>query len=167
MELFQKFGFEPVFFIAQIINFLILAFVFKKYLYKPVLKILKDREQKITKGLKDAEDARLALEEASKKKGDIIRSAMLEAGKIIDDTKTNVQKLREELMAQSRADAERLIMEARKQADFEMKRMESQAKDIALDLSKKLLERILDELFTKQEKEIILQRNIRKLSKYE
>ena len=64
MEILDSFGFDPVFFTAQIINFLILAFVFKKFLYKPVLKILSERSRKIAKGLADAENAKLALEKA-------------------------------------------------------------------------------------------------------
>ena len=61
MELLNEFGFNPPLFIAQIINFLILSFFFKLLLYKPILKMIKDRQNTIGKGLTDAENARVAL----------------------------------------------------------------------------------------------------------
>ncbi len=165
MELLKNFGFEPVFFTAQIINFLILAFIFKKYLYKPILKILKDRERTIASGLEDARAAQAALEKANAQKDEIIKRATLEAEKIIDDIKKNAEKLRDELLARSKSDASRIINDAREQATLEMKRVEEEAKSMALDLSRKLTERILEELFTKREKEIIVERNITKIQK--
>ena len=41
--------------IAQIVNFLILVWLLKRFLYKPVLKAIDDREQKVAAKLKDAE----------------------------------------------------------------------------------------------------------------
>lgn len=41
--------------IAQIINFFALVYLLKRYLYKPVLKAIDERENKITSQLKDAE----------------------------------------------------------------------------------------------------------------
>jgi F-type H+-transporting ATPase subunit b len=167
MEIFNNFGFEPTFFVAQIVNFLILAFLLKKYLYKPVLKVLKDREQKIAKGLRDAEDASLALEKAGEEKDQIIKAATLEAQKIIEETKKSAQELKEELMERSKKDADRIIKEAKDQAQIEIRSVEIQAKNMALSLSKKILDKILTEIFTKQEKDTIITRNIKKLEKYE
>lgn len=164
MELLENFGFEPVFFSAQIINFLILAFIFKKFLYKPILKVLRDREQKITKSLEDAEAARLALDEANSKKDVIIKNAVSESQKIIDETKKSAKLLREELIASAQIDTQRLIAQAKLAAQLEMDRAEERAKDISLSLAKSVLKRILSELFTKQEKDIIIQRNIKKLT---
>lgn len=167
MEILKNFGFEPVFFIAQIINFLILFVIFKKFLYQPILKILKDRQNSIAKGLEEAEAARKALDEASAQKDEIIKLAILEAEKIILETRKNAEGLREELIAAAKDAAERVINEAKEMADLEFQKAKGQAREISLELSRKVLERVLDELFTKQEKEKILERNIKKLGKYE
>jgi F-type H+-transporting ATPase subunit b len=44
--------------IAQTINFLILVWLLKRYLYNPILKALDDRERKVASRLKDAESAK-------------------------------------------------------------------------------------------------------------
>ena len=52
MELLKDFGFDPILLTAQIINFLIVLVVLKKFMYKPVLDMLKKRENDIKKGIK-------------------------------------------------------------------------------------------------------------------
>lgn len=42
--------------IAQIINFLVLVWLLKRFLYKPILKAIDEREKKIAAQIKDAED---------------------------------------------------------------------------------------------------------------
>lgn len=167
MQLFKDFGFEPTFFVAQIINFLILAFVFKKFLYKPVLKVLKDREHKIAQGIKDAESARLELEKAEARKDEILKKATLEAEKIIDETKKSAEQIREDILVSAKRDAEKIIQEGHTMAADALESAKTQAGDLALDISKRLLDKILSEMFTKQEKEKIMQKNIEKLNKYD
>lgn len=167
MEILQNFGFEPVLFAAQIVNFLILAFIFKKYLYKPILKVLAERKAKITQSLEDAQKAKDALEEADAKRDEIIKKASTESQKIIEEAKTGAEELKNEILAKSRVDGEKIIKDAREQIDTEMQKAVSEVKSMAIDLSQKVLERALSELFTKGEKEKILKRNITSLSKYE
>jgi F-type H+-transporting ATPase subunit b len=167
MEILDSFGFEPVFFTAQIINFLILAFVFKKFLYKPVLKLLNDRSKKIAQGLEDAQEARLALEKAEAQKDEIIRAATLEAEKIIDETRKSAKDLKQELLDFAKADAQKIIEEAKATADESMDQSRRQAKNLSIDISKRVLNRILSEMFTESEKEKILARNISRLKEYD
>lgn len=165
MEILNNFGFEPIFFTAQIINFLILFFVFKKFLYKPILKVLKNRAHAITKGLEDAENAKKALEDAGIQKEKIIAKAALEAEKIIKETRTNAQSIREEIFNKSKVEAEKIIAQSRDSALLELAAVKDQALDISLELTQKVLDRVLAEFFTKEEKEKILSRNIKGLSK--
>ena len=167
MEILNNFGFEPIFFGAQIVNFLILAFVFKKFLYKPVLKLLKDRQKQIERGISDAEAAHVALEKASTERDDIIKSATIEAEKIIDETKKSAESTRDEIIAKAKADSEKIIAEAKQTAKDEFEKAINEAKIAAVDLSKNLLDRILSEMFNENEKEKIMARNIKRLEKYE
>ncbi|PIT89407.1 MAG: ATP synthase F0 subunit B [Candidatus Levybacteria bacterium CG10_big_fil_rev_8_21_14_0_10_36_7] len=167
MEIIKDFGLQPEFFIAQIINFLILAFVFKKFLYKPILKILNDREEKVRKGIEDADKAHAELENATIKSEKFLQKAALQAEKIIEETKKSADNIRVELLGKSQADANKIINEAREQAKLEAQKSEKDAKTLALGLSEKVLEKVLGELFTKEEKSKILKRNISKLEKYE
>ena len=41
--------------IAQIVNFIVLVWLLKRFLYKPILKAIDEREKKIATQIKDAE----------------------------------------------------------------------------------------------------------------
>lgn len=167
MEILNNFGFEPVFFAAQIINFLILFFIFKKFLYKPILGVLKNRAHAITKGLEDAENAKKALEDAEVQKDKIIAKAALEAERIIKETRANAQGIREEILNKSREEAEKIIAQSRDAALLELTAVKDQARDISLELTQKVLDRVLAEFFTKEERERIFARNVERLARYE
>lgn len=167
MEILKNFGFEPVLFAAQIVNFLILAFIFKKFMYKPVLKILKERQMKIKKGIEEAELAHASLISAEEKRDEILKKTTIEAEKIIENAKTLAEDVKNTVLEKSKVDAEKIISEGKKQVILEMEKAETQAKEIALVLSEKILEKVIEDLFTKGEKEKILQRNIKILEKHE
>lgn len=163
MEIFKNFGFQPEFFFAQIVNFLVLAFVFKKFLYKPILKALRDRAEKIRLGIEDAEKSHLALEKANTQKDEIIKKASSEADKIIAMTKGEAESIKSEIVLSAKNESNRIISEAKIQAQAEFEKAEIEAKKIALTISEQLLDKIISEMFTKEEKEKILKRNIQKL----
>ncbi|MEO8772673.1 MAG: hypothetical protein ABI402_21435 [Ferruginibacter sp.] len=83
--------------IAQVINFLILVWLLKKYLYKPILNAVNEREKKITDQLKDAEDKKAAAlkEQADFKKQyeDFDRQKKALMDKAVADADTEKQKL--------------------------------------------------------------------------
>ena len=61
----EAFGIQPLLLAAQIVNFLILAYILKRFLYKPVLEVLKKREKKIKDGLQAAEEGQAFLDKAN------------------------------------------------------------------------------------------------------
>ncbi len=42
--------------LAQIVNFLILVYLLKRFLYGPIIRAMQEREKKIARRLQDAED---------------------------------------------------------------------------------------------------------------
>lgn len=167
MEILENFGFEPGFFVAQIVNFLILAFVFKKFMYKPLLKLMHDREQKIKTGIDEANLAHEALEKANMQRDKIIAKASIEAEEIVQETKISAQKIKESMLEESKLAADKILKDAQLQIKIEMEKVEKDAKNLALDLSKSILDKVIHEMFTKEEKEKILKRNIQRLTNYE
>ena len=56
MEIIKNFGIDPLLLIAQIVNFLIIFYILKRFALKPILDILKKRENTIKEGLREAEE---------------------------------------------------------------------------------------------------------------
>lgn len=166
IEILNQFGFNPYLFFGQIVNFLILAFIFKKFLYKPILKTLNERKKKITKGLRDAEEAAKALADADSEKEVILVKASKEAEKILEETKKSAEEMRDEILTGARTDADKIIKSAKAQVDAQMDEMEKRAKKASLDNSVAILEKVLDGLFTKDEKRKIMEKNMKVLSEH-
>src|SRR5690606_29631751 len=133
MEILEQFGFDPLLFIGQIINFLILFVVFKKFLYKPILTTLINRENKIKEGLKDAEKAHLAKESAEAERDVIIKNASQEAQTILADTKKAADELKATILEESKTEADKILASAREQAAIEMEKMKKEAAGISLE----------------------------------
>lgn len=163
MEILSEFGFDLRLFIAQILNFLVLAFLFKKFLYKPLLGAVKKREEEIKRGLANAEKAEKALMSAEEKKDEVLNAAAKEAEKIINDSRKSAQAESERILLETKSESERIIRNAKEQADLEKKAIEKQISTIAIEASQRILNSVISELFTDKEKDEILKRSLKKI----
>ena len=53
-KILSDFGVQPILLLAQIVNFLILLILLKKFLYKPILQVLEKRKETIDEATKQA-----------------------------------------------------------------------------------------------------------------
>ncbi len=116
--------------IAQVINFLILVWLLKRFLYKPILKAIDEREKKIAGQIKDANDKKAAAikEEADFKKRnddfDAQKKALMD--KAVSDTNAQRDKLLED--AKNEANALRDKLEKAEKEKQESAELASAAK---------------------------------------
>ena len=47
----EQFGFQWQLFISQVISFCVVAFLLQRFAYKPILKVLEERRQRIAEGI--------------------------------------------------------------------------------------------------------------------
>jgi F-type H+-transporting ATPase subunit b len=155
-SILESFGFNPMLFLAQIVNFLLLAFVFQRFLYKPLLSVIKNREEKIHKGLLDSDQAKKLLEETETRKKEILRETQKESDSIIENARSLASEIREKSLIQAKADTEKLLSEAKLQANLEMEKMQREIKNMSLDASEAILKKIVSTTLTKEEQEKFL-----------
>jgi F-type H+-transporting ATPase subunit b len=165
MDILHVFGFDLKLFIGQAINFLILVFIFKKFLYTPILRVLKEREDGIKKGLEDAKSAAEALERSGKESADILKSAKQGAREIMDNTRKASEEIKKEMIDRSKTEFEKIVEQARVQAGLEMRRMEKELQVMALGLSQKLLASVIEKVFTQDDKDRILRKAVESIEK--
>lgn len=120
-QLIHAFGIDTKLIIIQIINFIALMAVLSYFLYKPLLKMLQDREDKIKQGLKDAETANKAKEEAEKEKQTILSDAHKEAEQVSERAKSHAEEKRAAIVAEAESKAEHIMSQA-EQAGVEIKK---------------------------------------------
>lgn len=166
MEILNNFGFNPMLFVAQIINFIIVFFVLKKILYKPVLDMLKKRDAEIKKGLKDKEDAEILLKQTQEKETEILQKAQERAEKIIADAKLEANETRDLTIENARKEAERMINQANETISQETRLAEDHLTAKIGGIAIGLLEKSLIGIFGKKEQEAILKKAELELKKH-
>lgn len=106
--------------LLQILNFGVLFFILAKFLFRPIMKILDERSEKIREGLALTEKNREAEERIEKKSKEILGKAEKQSAKIIETARTESKQLGKELIQTAKAEAEKVV--AREHAAF-MERM--------------------------------------------
>lgn len=129
--------------------------------------MIQTRRVKIEQGLEDAQRAAADRENAEKEKQAILKEASSEARTILDDTRTAAQGIQEEILEQARKEADKIIADAKEEAQTEFENMKKQIQKVSLDLSEKILENVTRDLFTKEEKAVIMKRSIQKIKNIE
>ena len=165
MDILEKFGVEPILLIAQIVNFLIILFILKKFLYKPVLDLLNKRKITIKEGLAQAEEARLKLEKVIIEEKQILKNAQLQARKIVEDSRQEALDSAREIQEEGKKQTEKMLNDARNQIGREFQETE---KKLAVNVSKiavAFLEKSLERFFSNKEQEVIMKEALSRIKK--
>jgi F-type H+-transporting ATPase subunit b len=130
------------------ISFVILLVLFFKWGYPAVVKTMKAREDRIKDDLEGAEGAKTEAETVLNEYRAQLADARAEAGRIIDEARQAADQVRRDLIARAETDAADL--RARAQEDIRlageraMADLRSRVSDLAIELAEKVVERNLD-----------------------
>src|SRR5437879_12140871 len=109
----ETFGWNWKLFLAQVVSFCIVAFLLRRFAYKPILAILEDRRRKIEEGQLNAEKIRKQLAEAEKRYQEILAKANADAQRMIDETRESSAHLAERKQQEAIAAAEQIVAKAK------------------------------------------------------
>jgi len=155
-DLIKNFGVNPYLLSAQIVNFLIILYILKRFAYKPILKLLDKRKQTIEEGQKNAEKATIALQKALDEEKKILRNAQSEAKNILSDANKQADTIITSSHEKGKKQVEKLLADARDQLEKERKetekRLASQITTLAVDILQKSLKGFFSE---KEQKEVM------------
>lgn len=142
-QLFGAFGIDAKLIIIQIINFVVLASALTYFLYKPVLKLLNDREEQIKQGIKDAEVAAVAKASALEEKQAILTQAQKEAQEMDARAKAFAKQKEEEIMTAAQAKASVVLKDAEAKSELlkeqAVKESEAEIAQLAILAAEKVL----------------------------
>ena len=165
MEILKTFGVDPVLLGAQIINFLIIFYLLKRFLYKPVLGMLKKREDKIKEGMKQAEEARITLEKTFEQEKKILTKAQDEARELIESTKIQAKDVGKEIEENTKRQAEKILLDTRAQIEQDTKKMEQELSEKVSLLAENMLEKSLQGVFGEKEQKQIIGKALKNIKK--
>ena len=143
-EFFNAFGVDVFKLAFQIVNFLLLLWLLRRFAYKPVIGMLDERRRRIAKGLEDAEAAERDRELAQAEREAAVAEARKEAQAMIARANKIAEDSRSEILADARAEADKLVERARDEITGEkekaMAELRAQVADLALSAAGKLVQ---------------------------
>src|SRR5258708_29645014 len=158
MEVLKTFGVQPILLLAQVVNFLILLFLLKRFAYKPLLTMMQKCQEKIAKSLKDAQEIEnrlLRIEEERVKK---LQAAANEAKKIISDAGKAASELIEGARDRAQQNIAQMILKNKEQMEREKDQMYKEIKQELANLVVLGLEKVARKTLTsKDQKEMVRQ----------
>ena len=138
----KELGLDPVALLWQLLAFALLVFLLYKLLYRPVLRMLDERSERVRKGMEDAAKAREMAERAQEEFEKRIAEARKDGQDIVAQATQMSEKLRQEILDQARSEAEQLIQKEREQSMADLK---AQVADLSILAAQKVIGASLDE----------------------
>jgi F-type H+-transporting ATPase subunit b len=134
--------------IIFLVNFLILLGILYLFAYKPILRMMDQRSDRIRESLESADRAR---EEADRSQADTQRQlaeARVEGQKLIEQARELADRYRADEQAKARQEAETFVARARediqRERDSAIQEVRSHFADLAITTAEKVIERSLD-----------------------
>jgi F-type H+-transporting ATPase subunit b len=133
--------------IIQIVNFLLLLVLLRKFLYRPFLAKMEERTRAIKASLDEAQAARAEAAKQQEENAERLRAAHAEAAAIRTRALQEAAEEQRKLVETARAESQRLVESAKAQLEAETRKaredLRREVGDLAVAVAEKLLKRSL------------------------
>ncbi len=162
-ELVQQFGINGFLLIAQLVNFLIVLYLLKRFAFGPILKLLQDRRKTIAEAQKNAEETQKLLAKTEEREKEVLKKAQNQAQEILSDAKKQSSLLQAEAETQTKDRVEKMIADATAKIEEQTKIAEKQLATQVTKLSVDVLEKSLKGFFDDKEQKSVVEKAVKKI----
>jgi len=151
--------------VAQLVNFLLLLFLLRIFVWKRVLGVLDERKARIAAEFKHIEDSKANL--ATLKSEYEAKTAAIEdmARKKIEEAAAQANQITQEIKKQAHIEAQGIIDEARETTKYELSKAKVELKGAIIDLAIGAAEHVIEEKFSSQGDRRLVEDFLEKLDK--
>lgn len=144
--------------IATLGAFFVLMIILTKLLYKPVKKMVKNRQDFIQKNIDDSVKAKanaIALEQEARDK---LNDSKMTALEIINKSKLDAEVLKYQYIDQGKMEASRIIIDAKEDIKNKKRMIEKDSHDEIVSVAIQISEKLISERISKEEAEKYLEK---------
>jgi F-type H+-transporting ATPase subunit b len=135
------------------LTFLTVLFLLSKFAWKPILKMIKDREESIEGALQSAEKAKQEMVRLQSNNENLLREAQLEREAMLKAARDAKDAMIHEAKATAKAEADRMISLAREAINNEKQAAVTELKNQVAQLSLQVAEKLIREQLSSDEKQ--------------
>lgn len=163
-QITSQFGIQPILLLAQVVNFAILLFILKKFLYAPILKVLEQRRKTIADGVKNAAEIEVKLAKTEEEYQKRIDKATTEARKIVDDATKSASEIITEAHTKASQDMADILKKGRESIILEQQKMEQEMRGELTNLVVMTLEKVTGKVLNKKDQLDIIEKSVKQVS---
>ena len=130
-------------FLFEVVNFLVLLWVLKRVLYRPIMRAIEERQGRLRRQTEDLEVQRRQLEDDRRRQEEALRGIDAERGRVLAEAHEEAERERKKVLEEARADAQQLhereraaLAEERRRA---LREVEERVLQAAVEVSEGLL----------------------------
>ncbi len=148
-ETAETFGWNWHLFLSQVISFCLVAFLLRRFAYKPIMAILAERRQKIEEAQVNAEKIKQELANAEKRYEEILTKANADAQRMIDEARESASHLSERKQQEAITAAEQIVTKAKEAAalehDRQMQSLKREVGRLVVETTSKVTGKVLNQ----------------------
>ncbi len=146
----ENLGIDWKILLGQIINFLVVLFILKKFAYKPFLDVLGKRKTKIAEGIKNSEEAEKMIKTVSSQRDKVLNNAQKKASQILKENEARAKEKADQIINEGKNQKGEILAAAQQQGEVEVRKMQEKQNEKIMDISLGLAEKILKEKIDKE-----------------
>lgn len=155
-------GIDGRLFVTQLVAFLILLFILKKWVFPPIVRAIDKRQETIDATVREAAEARAALEKAESKASEVLAEAREEAEGVLARSQEEASKAIAESETKAKERANQIVADARTQLDADVKKARAALKKDAVQLVAAATEQIIAEKVDTAKDKALIERSLEK-----
>lgn len=159
--MFDQFGLNPLLFAAQIVNFLVLLWLLKRFLYKPLLKVLDERKKVITTSLQNAQEIEERLNKITSEREKRLNEASQEAKSIINDATKSSQEIIAAAHEKASSDIQKMIEKSQATMKLERDQMHDEIKNELASLVISSLEAVTGKVLSEKDQKELVEKSLK------
>lgn len=142
--------------LISLANLVILFLIMKKFLYKPVRRMMEARQNAIDEQYKEADDAKRIAEESRDEWQSKMQKAEDEANEILRGATENANRRGDAIIAEAKDKADGIVRNAENEAELERLKAQDDIKNDIVDISTALTEKLLSREITNDDHKALI-----------
>lgn len=149
--------------LISLINLLLIFWLVKKFLFKPVNKMLDERKSQVDSIYADAYKSKAEAEESCKLYNEKMEKADEEAGLKIKAAVEKGNKMSDEIISEAHLQADSILEKAKKDIALERKKTVNDLKDSISDISVDIAQKLIEREITQKDQDDLIDKFIKEI----
>lgn len=145
----------------QLFAFLVLMLLLAKFAWKPLMKIMKDRESYISNEIDAAENSRRDANKLLEEQRELLKEARTEAQSLIDNARKLGDDQREEIIQAAKSEADRMKEAAKREIIQEKEQAVSALREQVASLSVMIASKVIEKNLSADEQQALINQYIK------